>query len=76
LKLALHFPHKHIVYHNIVCRLFQFIFDADQLEFAFHGFALVKQIHGFEESYETALAAFEPGSHQVADLEHHQIYVV
>jgi len=57
----------------VVGGFFQLILDANQLELAFHGLALVEQVHSFEKSYEAGLAAFEPGPHQISHLQHHQI---
>jgi len=48
LQLADHFPHKHVIDHDIVSRVFQLVFDTHQLEFAFHALAFIQNVHSLQ----------------------------
>lgn len=65
LQLALHSAHEKIVHHDVVGRVVEFVLNPHQLELPLHGFAVIEQIHGFEETNETAFAALQFGPHQV-----------
>jgi hypothetical protein len=76
LQLALHFPHKEIVNHDVIGRLIQLVLDPHQLELTMHRVAAVKQIHSFEHVDEDRLGALQLRSHKIADSEDHQVDVL
>lgn len=72
LQFALHFPHKQVVYHNVVGTLLQLVLDPHQLELPPHLLATVQQIHRLKHTDETRLVALQLRPQQIAHSEHHQ----
>ena len=59
LKLALHFSHEKVVYHDVVGWIVKFVLYSYQFEFAAHQLAVVKEIHGFQQTDEGTFGALK-----------------
>jgi hypothetical protein len=57
LKFALNFAHKQIVYDDVISWIVEFVLDSDQFELSFHGWTVVKEVHGLKDADEGAFAA-------------------
>jgi len=75
LQLALYFTHKQVVNHYVVGGIFELVLNPNQFKLSIHGFALIQQVHRFEQRDKAGFTALEFSSHQIADFEHNKIEI-
>ena len=76
MELALHLSHEEVVYHDVVGWIVKFVLDSDQFEFSTHQLAVIKKVHGFQQTDEGTLGALKFRSHEIGYFEANQIDVL
>ena len=71
LQLTLNFPHKKIVYHDVVGWIIKFILDPDELELSLHALTIliIQNMHSFQKINKSSFTALILRPEQVTDLE-------